>query len=202
MAEREINPVLKQVLEMGPVLLFVLGFFLLKAETYEIAGQEYKKFIVLTGCFVVLTVIATGILWRLTGTLSKMQLFTLVLVTVLGGLSVWLNDEKFIKMKPTLLYIVFAGILAFGVWRGQSYLDALMGSLIPMENEGWMILTRRFILFFLFLALANEVVWRTMSTGTWLTFKLVGITGGMFIFIMAQHKLFDKYAISDDAPKG
>lgn len=195
MSERAINPVLKQVLELGPVLIFVLGFFLLKSETYVINGHEYKKFILLTGVFVVLTVIATGLMWRLTGVLSKMQLFTLVLVTVLGGLSVWLNDERYIKMKPTALYLVFAGILAFGLRRGKSYLVVLMGSLLPMREEGWLILTRRFVYFFICLALANEVVWRTMSTGTWLTFKLVGITGSLFVFFIAQHKLFDKYAL-------
>ena len=93
-------------------------------------------------------VAATGLLWALTGRLSKMQLMTLVLVVVMGGLSVWLNDERFIKMKPTLLYLAFGGILGFGLLRGQSYLSAVMEEALPMQAEGWMILTRRLCAFF------------------------------------------------------
>lgn len=201
MAEKSINPILKQVLELGPLVLFFAGFFLLKADTYSVAGHQVARFILLTALFVPLTILATGILWLLTGTLSRMQVFTLVLVVVMGGLSVWLNDERYIKMKPTALYLAFSAILFFGLSRGKSYLSSLMGSILPMQPAGWMILTQRFALFFLGLALVNELVWRSMSTGTWLSFKLFGVTGAMFLFLLSQHKVFSTYVIEDDSAK-
>lgn len=201
MADKPINPILKQVLELGPLVLFFAGFFLLKADSYTVAGHVFDRFILLTALFVPLTIVATGALWLLTGSLSRMQVFTLVLVVLMGSLSVWLNDERYIKMKPTALYLGFAAILLFGLWRGQSYLSSLLGSVLPMQPAGWMILTQRFALFFLALALVNELVWRTMSTGTWLSFKLFGVTGAMFVFLLAQHKVFSAYGIDDDTKK-
>lgn len=201
MTQQPINPILKQVLELGPLVLFFAGFFLLKADTYTVAGHAVDRFILLTALFVPLTILATGILWLLTGTLSRMQLFTLVLVVFMGGLSVWLNDERYIKMKPTALYLAFSAILFFGLSRGQSYLSSLMGSVLPMQPAGWLILTQRFALFFLGLALVNELVWRNLSTGTWLSFKLFGVTGAMFLFLLSQHKVFSTYMIEDDTPE-
>ena len=199
--EKTINPILKQVLELGPLVLFFAGFFLLKADTYTVAGHVFDRFILLTALFVPLTIIATGALWLLTGSLSRMQVFTLVLVVLMGGLSVWLNDERYIKMKPTALYLGFAAILLFGLWRGQSYLSSLLGSVLPMQPAGWLILTKRFAYFFLGLALVNELVWRNLSTGTWLSFKLFGVTGAMFVFLLAQHKVFSTYMIEEDTKK-
>lgn len=199
--EKTINPILKQVLELGPLVLFFAGFFLLKADTYTVAGHVFDRFILLTALFVPLTIVATGALWVLTGSLSRMQVFTLVLVVLMGSLSVWLNDERYIKMKPTALYLGFSAVLFFGLWRGKSYLSSLMGSVLPMQPAGWMILTHRFALFFLGLALVNELVWRTMSTGTWLSFKLFGVTGAMFVFLILQHKVFSTYMIEDDTKK-
>lgn len=201
MSDKSINPILKQVLELGPLVLFFAGFFLLKADTYAVAGHAVDRFILLTALFVPLTILATGILWLLTGTLSRMQLFTLVLVVFMGGLSVWLNDERYIKMKPTALYLAFSAILFFGLSRGQSYLSSLMGSVLPMQPAGWLILTQRFALFFLGLALVNELVWRNLSTGTWLSFKLFGVTGAMFLFLLSQHKVFSTYMIEDNTPE-
>lgn len=201
MADKPINPILKQVLELGPLVLFFAGFFLLKADSYTVAGHVFDRFILLTALFVPLTIVATGALWLLTGSLSRMQVFTLVLVVLMGSLSVWLNDERYIKMKPTALYLAFAAILFFGLLRGQSYLHSLIGSVLPMHPAGWMILTKRFALFFLALALANEIIWRSLSTGTWLSFKLFGVTGAMFLFLLAQHKVFSTYMIDEDKPE-
>jgi intracellular septation protein len=117
-----------------------------------------------------------------------------------GGLSIWLNDERFFKMKPTMIYLLFAGVLGFGLLRGQSYLESVMDQALPMEREGWMILTRRVVAFFLGLAVANEVIWRTMSTDAWVNFKTFGLTLGTFAFFATQMGLFSKYGIeSDDA---
>ena len=200
MAVKKINPILKAVLELGPVLLFFIMFGRMKDQTYMIGGTEYSGFIVTTAAFVALICLTTGILWALTGHLSRMQILTLVLVVVMGGLSVWLNDERFIKMKPTLLYLIFAAVLGFGLLRGQSYLSAVLDAALPLREEGWMILTKRLALFFVGLAVANELVWRLMSDAAWVNFKTFGLTFAMFAFFLSQSKLLEAY--SDAEPRG
>ena len=198
MAVKKINPMLKLALELGPIVLFFIGFSRMKDQTFHILGKDYSGFIVMTAIFIALIVAATGLLWALTGRLSKMQLMTLVLVVVMGGLSVWLNDERFIKMKPTLLYLAFGGILGFGLLRGQSYLSAVMEEAVPLAPEGWMILTRRLAAFCFALAVANEAVWRLMSTEAWVNFKTFGLTAALFLFFMSQAKVLDRYGLPED----
>jgi intracellular septation protein len=195
--ERKINPGLKAAIEYLPIVVFFLGFVLIKDRTFSFGGRSYDGFIVMTALFIPLIMVTTGLLWWLTGKLSKMQLATLVLVIVFGGLSVWLNDERFFKAKPTMIYVLFAAILGFGLWRGQSYLKLVMGEALPMQAEGWMILTRRITWFFAGLAVANEVVWRTMSTEAWVNFKTFGLTAALFLFFMTQGKLLEKYGIEE-----
>ena len=197
-AAKKINPTLKMVLELGPVVLFFIGYIKLREEVFLIAGQEYKGFIIITAAFIPLMVLSTLALWKLTGHLSKMQLATLVLVVFMGGLSVWLNDERFFKMKPTLIYLLFGGALGIGLLRGQSYLKLVMEELMPLEHEGWMILTRRICLFFLALAVANEVIWRSFSTDTWVYFKTFGLPVAMFAFFMFQGKVFQEHGLPDE----
>ncbi|GAB1480948.1 inner membrane-spanning protein YciB [Paracoccaceae bacterium] len=199
MAEKKINPILKLALELGPVVLFFVMFGRLKDRTFTFGGADYSGFIVTTGAFILLIIATSALLWALTGKLSRMQMMTLVLVVVMGGLSVWLNDERFIKMKPTLLYLAFGGVLGFGLLRGQSYLRLVMDEALPMQAEGWMILTRRLTAFFFALAVANEAVWRLMSTEAWVNFKTFGLTAALFAFFMTQGKLFERY--SSEPPK-
>lgn len=189
---------LKTALELGPVIAFFVAYVMLKDETFMIGGREYSGFILVTAGFVPLMILSTGLLWKLTGHLSKMQVMTLVLVVVFGGLTVWLNDPKFIKMKPTILYLVFGGLLAVGLLRGQSYLKHVMEGAIPLDDAGWMILTKRLMLFFLALAAANELVWRMMSEAAWVNFKTFGLTAALFGFFMFQSKLFQKHGLEDD----
>lgn len=195
---KHVSPMIKGVLEYGPVLAFFVAYVLLKDKTFLVGGQEYSGFIAVTAAFVPLMVICSGLLWKLTGHMSKMQAVTLVLVVVFGGLSVWLNDERFFKMKPTLIYLIFGLILGFGLLRGQSYLRVVMEEALPMQHEGWMILTRRVCAFFFGLALLNEVIWRTQSTETWVSFKTFGLTLAILAFFMTQGKLFQKYGIEQD----
>lgn len=202
MAERKISGGLKMLLELGPVAAFFIGYIKLKDQIFTIGGTDYAGFIVVTAAFIPLILVCTGILWALTGKLSKMQVVTVVLVVVFGGLSVWLNDERFFKMKPTIIYTLFAAILGFGLLRGQSYLKSVMGELLPMHPEGWMILTKRLALFFAVLAVLNEVIWRGFSTEVWVNFKTFGLTAAMFLFFMTQSGVFSKYGIEtpkDDA---
>ena len=200
MAEKEINPMLKTALELGPVLLFFAAYLLIKDRVFQIGGREYDGFILVTAGFIPIMLLATAILWKLTGHLSKMQVVTVVLVTVFGGLSVWLNDDRFFKMKPTLIYLIFGGLLAVGLLRGQSWLRYVMEGMIPLDDTGWMKLTRRLMVFFFALAVLNEVIWRTMSTDAWVTFKTFGLTAAIFLFFLTQGSLFRDHGTetSDD----
>ncbi|RVV98745.1 septation protein IspZ [Mesobaculum littorinae] len=197
MAERQINPKLKTALDLGPVVLFFLGYIALRDREFVIGGTAYSGFVLITAAFVPILALSTLALWRLTGSVSKMQIVTLVLVVVFGGLTVWLNDERFFKMKPTLIYLIFGGLLGIGLLRGQSWLKLVMDGMIPLDSEGWMILTRRLCFFFLALAVLNEIIWRSMSTDAWVTFKTFGLTLAIFAFFMTQSRLFRDHGTSD-----
>lgn len=198
MAQRDVNPFVKSALEYGPVLLFFAAYFLLKDHSFTIRGQVYDGFILATAGFVPVMMFTTGLLAVLSGRVSPMQVLTLVLIVVFGGLSVWLNDERFFKMKPTFIYLVFAAILGVGLIRGQSYLRTVMEEMMPLQQAGWMILTRRLCLFFLALALLNEAIWRTQSTESWVWFKTFGLSLAVFGFFVAQGGLFKRYGEARD----
>jgi intracellular septation protein len=195
--EKEINPILKQVLELGPPLVFFLIYLMIRDETYLVAGVEYTGFIVATLVFVPILLVAMGILWALTGRLSRMQIFTAFMVVFFGGLTAWFNDERFFKMKTTIVYGFLAAILAIGLAQGRSYLAYVMSEMIPLKPEGWMLLTRRLTAFFVFLALLNEVIWRTLSTDTWVKIETFGFPVLMFLFLWTQIVALQKY--SDEA---
>ena len=199
MSERKINPAVKLVLELGPILLFFILYLRLRDQTYAIAGTDYSGFIIVTAIFVPLLALTTLILYRLTGKLAKMQIATLILVIVFGGLTIWFNDERFFKMKPTMIYVLFGGALAFGLMRGQSYLQFMMDEVMPLKPEGWMILTRRITAFFFGLAVLNEVIWRTMSTDAWVSFKTFGLTAAVFLFFITQGRLLTEYGVETDS---
>jgi intracellular septation protein len=198
--KKPVSPALKMGLELGPILAFFVGYMWLRDETYLIGGQEYGGFIVITAVFIPLMLASTGLLWWLSGHLSRMQVATIVLVTIFGGLTVWLNDERFFKMKPTIIYALFAGLLGVGLLRGQSWLQYVMDGVLPLKHEGWMVLTRRLALFFAVLAVSNEVVWRMMSTDAWVNFKTFVLPLALFGFFMTQGKVFERYA--SEPPEG
>ena len=198
MADKQVNNGLKSALEFGPVALFFIAYIWLKDEVFQFGGTDYEGFIIVTAGFVPLMILSTLALWKLTGTLSKMQIFTVVLVTVFGGLSVWQNDKSFLQMKPTILYLLFASILGFGLLRKQSYLQYMMGDMLPLEGRGWMILTQRMALLFLVLAILNELIWRNMSEEIWVYFKTFGLPSTIFGFFISQGRLFKEYGVSDD----
>jgi len=197
MSGKKISSAVKMGLELGPIVAFFIGYSFWKDEVFTIAGAEYGGFIVVTALFIPVMVASTLLLWRLTGVLSKMQVVTLVLVVVFGGLTVWLNDEAFFKMKPTIIYALFAAALGIGLLRGQSYLSLVMGEALPMAREGWMILTRRLMLFFAALAFANEAVWRLMSTDAWVNFKTFALPVALFAFFMSQGGLLARHSLAE-----
>ncbi|MEL7106144.1 MAG: inner membrane-spanning protein YciB [Pseudomonadota bacterium] len=193
MAERDVNPVLKQVLELGPPILFFFAYLRLRDQTFTIGGTEYEGFIVAAAGFIPVLLIAMGILWALTGKLSRIQIFTAFMVIVFGGLTVWFNDERFFKMKTTIVYGFFAVVLGIGLLQGRSYLAWVMSEFLPLRDEGWMILTRRLAVFFAALAIANEVIWRTMSTDAWVKIETFAFPALMFVFLMGQIMALQKH---------
>ena len=195
MSENQSPKWVKPLLEFGPIIVFFIAYTRMKDHTYSIGGTDYQGFIVVTLFFIPLLLVSTGVLWVLTRKISPMQIMTAILVTVFGGLTVWFNDEQFIKMKPSIIYLLFGGILGFGLLRGQSYLRMIMQDMIPLKKEGWMVLTRRFAFFFFSLALLNEIIWRFFSTEMWVYFKTFGITIALFAFFILQGSLLNKYAI-------
>ena len=199
MTEKQVNPALRGALEYGPIILFFAAYTFLKDQTFMVAGTEYSGFVAVTAMFIPVLVLATLAMWKLTGHLSKMQIVTLVLVIGFGGLSIWFNDERFFKMKPTMIYLLFAGLLGFGLMRGESYLEAVMDKALPLEREGWMILTKRLAVFFLLLAVANEAIWRMMSTDAWVNFKTFGLPVATFGFFMSQAGLFKRFGTDEEA---
>lgn len=198
MTEREpLAPWLKSALELGPVLAFLGAYVLLREREIVIAGTAYDGFVIATGAFVPLIAASTFALWRLTGAVSRMQIVTAVLVIVFGGLTVAFNDERFIKIKPTIIYLVFAGLLGLGLLRGQSYLQYVLEGALPLTHTGWMRLTRRTALFFAVMALANEVIWRSFSTDIFVAWDTFGQMGATMVFFMGQILLLKRHALPE-----
>lgn len=202
MSEKHINPVLKQVLELGPTLAFFAAYVWMKDKNFDIGGTSYSGFIVAAAGFVPVLLASIGVLWKLTGKLSRMQIMTAVLVIVFGGLTVWFNDERFFKMKTTIVYGLFAALLGVGLMQRQSYLAWIMSDFLPLQQEGWMILTRRLTACFAVMAAGNELVWRTMSTDTWVKIETFGFPILLFAFLWSQLVLLQKYLIEEDAGEG
>jgi len=192
----------KPALEYGPILAFFVAYLWLKDDVFEIGGRDYDGFIVVTAGFIPVFLLSMAALWRLTGHLSRMQAVTAVLIVVFGGLSVWFNDPRFFKMKPTMIYLLFGGVLGLGLMRGQSWLQVVMEGMMPLSHEGWMILTRRLMLFFFGLAVLNEAVWRTQSEEIWVYFKTFGLTAAIFVFFMTQGRLFQEHGPQDGDDQG
>lgn len=195
MSQKPINPILKQILELGPTVAFFVLYLKIKEKTFTIAGTEYSGFIMATIVFVPLLLAAMGALWALTGKLSRMQIFTAFMVIFFGGLTAWFNDKTFFMMKTTIVYGLFTVLLGIGLLRGRSYLKYVMEEFLPMQDEGWMKLTRRVTALFAALAIGNEIVWRTMSEETWVTIETFAFPAVTFVFLWSQIVMLQKYLI-------
>ena len=199
---RTIDPKLKALLEYGPLVVFFVAFLLLKEHTITLMGTDYSGVVGATLVFVPVLVLCTAAQWALTGTLSVMQMLTLVLVVVFGGLSIWLNDPRFFKMKPTIIYLLLAGLLGLGLALRRNWLGVAMGEMVPLAPEGWRKLTQRLVVLFVALAVLNEIVWRTQSDTTWVLFKTVGLIALTFVFLMANVPLIQRYALIPEENAG
>jgi intracellular septation protein len=196
-----ISPVVKQALELGPTLVFFAIYMWIKDDTFTIAGTPYSGFIIAALIFVPIIIGSIAALWYLTGTISRMQIFTAFMVIFFGGLTAYFNDERFFKMKTTIVYGSMAGLLTIGLLRGQSWLKVVMAEVLPMHQEGWMILTRRLAGMFAVLAVANEVVWRNMSNDAWVTIETFAFPVVLAAFLFLQIFTLQKFIIEDELKK-
>ncbi len=177
----QLNPLLKLALDLGPLVLF----FLVNAKL----GIFYA-----TGVFMAAVLVALVVSYVLIRRLPVMTVVSAVIVTVFGGLTIVLADETFIKVKPTIIYLLFAGTLFGGLILRKPLLEIVFDQMFHLTEEGWRKLTLRWAIFFLALAVVNEIVWRHFSTDTWVSFKVFGALPLTFLFAMLQVPLLNKYA--------
>jgi intracellular septation protein len=198
----QLNPLLKLVLDLGPLVLFFLAnsrpalFLPLVSPILpaDIAAGERVGIFVATAVFMVAIVAALAVSYAMTRHLPIMPLVTAVVVLVFGSLTLVLHDELFIKLKPTIIYVLFGAVLLGGLaWR-KPLLGMVFDSVFHLTEEGWRRLTLRWALFFFALAILNEIVWRTQSTDTWVSFKVFGVVPLTFLFAALQYPLLTKYA--------
>jgi len=164
MSEKQINPILKQALELGPSIAFFIIYRRIKDNVYTVGETDYSGIIVATAAFIPILLVAMIIMWALSGKLSRLHLFTGFMVIVFGGLTIYFNDERFLKIKTSVVYGFLGTVLTLGLLRGHSFLEWIMGEIMPMQHEGWMIFTKRIAILYFALVAANELVWRTQTT--------------------------------------
>lgn len=173
---------LKFVVELGPLVVF----FLMNSRAGIFWG---------TGCFIVATLISLVASRILFGRIPVMPLVSAVVVVVFGGLTLWLQDELFIKLKPTIVNSIFASVLFGGLLFGKSLLSYLFGDVFSLTEEGWRKLTFRWACFFVFLAVLNEFAWRLLTTDQWVSFKVFAIMPITMVFAISQVGLLQRHAL-------
>ena len=181
-AKKQLNPILKLTLDIGPLVLFFA------------ANSRFGIFAATAG-FMLAVLIALGVSYAFTRHIPLMTVVTAVIVLIFGGLTLVLHDATFIKLKPTIIYLLFGGTLLIGLLLGKSLLGVLFDQMFHLTDEGWRKLTWRWALFFFALAALNEIVWRNASTDFWVSFKLFGVVPLTFLFGALQMPLINKYSV-------
>ena len=199
MEKKEENSLTKSMLEFIPLLTFFLAYYYFP-NSNNLTGEELsvEKIIFATKVFVPILLFASLLSYLILRTISKMSLITALLVIFFGALTIWFRDPTFIKMKPTIIYLSFASILIIGLMRNRSLLQSLMGSTLALEERGWIVLTKRIIIFFISLAFLNELVWRYFGQDQWVNFKTFGMPILSLLFFAFQYRLFKKYLIDKE----
>ena len=198
---KQLNPLLKLALDLGPLVLFffanarpaLFAPFLTPWLPEGLVTGERAGIFAATAVFMVAVLIALVVSYALTRHLPMMALVTAVIVLIFGGLTLVLHDELFIKLKPTIIYVLFGGTLIGGLAFGKPLLGIVFDQMFHLTDEGWRKLTWRWALFFFALALLNEIVWRTQSTDVWVSFKAFGVLPLTLIFAALQYPLLQKY---------
>ena len=186
--KQQLNPYLKLVLDIGPLVLFF-------------AANARLGIFAATAAFMVAVLIALAVAYVMTRRIEIMPLVTAIIVLIFGGLTLVLHNETFIKLKPTIIYLLFGGTLIGGLAFGKSFLGILFDTVFDLTDEGWRKLTWRWALFFFALAVLNEIVWRTQTTEFWIGFKLFGFVPLTFLFAAAQYRLLMRYATDQPNPE-
>ncbi len=177
---------LKFLVELGPLVVF----FLMNARAGIFWG---------TGCFIAATLVSLVASRILFGRVPVMPLVSAVVVVIFGGLTLWLQDELFIKLKPTIVNAIFAGVLFGGLAAGKSLLRYLFGDVFALDEEGWRKLTFRWACFFVFLALLNAAAWRFLTTDQWVSFKVFAIMPITMVFALSQVGLLQRHQLTPPA---
>jgi len=197
---KELPPLLKLALELGPLVLF---FFAnargeMLVERFPALSAFGGPIFLATGVFMVAITISLGVSYALTRRLPVMPVVSGVVVLVFGALTLWLHDELFIKLKPTIVNTLFGCVLLGGLFFGKSLLGYVFDSVFRLDAEGWRKLTFRWGVFFFFLALLNEVVWRLFSTDFWVSFKVFGVMPITIAFTLAQMPLIQRHSLDQE----
>jgi intracellular septation protein len=201
-ASGDLKPqLIKLALELGPLVIFFLANA--RGEAILAAFPALKQWfpqpiLFATAVFMVTMVIALILSKAIMKRIAIMPLVTGVVVLIFGGLTLYLQDDTFIKMKPTIVNLLFGGVLLGGLPFGQSLLKYVFGEVYKLREEGWTVLTLRWGLFFLALAILNEIIWRNFSTDMWVTFKVWGIMPLTIVFSMLQLPALSKYAVDEE----
>ena len=180
--KKQLDPFLKLALDIGPLILFF-------------AANAKFGIYAATGTFMAAVLLALAVSYALTKHVAVMPLVTAAIVLVFGGLTLVLHDDLFIKLKPTIIYVLFGGTLLGGLAFNKPLLGMVFDSVFHLREEGWRKLTWRWALFFLALAVLNEIVWRTQTTDFWVSFKLFGVVPLTFLFAALQVPLLTKYSV-------
>ncbi|HZW47352.1 MAG TPA: septation protein A [Microvirga sp.] len=189
--EKRLPPLLKLALELGPLALF----FIANAYADRFGVAEGQRIFVATALFIGATLVALAVSYTLLRKLPIMPMVSGVVVVVFGGLTLFLQDETFIKLKPTIVNTMFGAILLGGLYFREPLLEIVLDSVFELTEEGWRKLTLRWALFFFALAALNEIVWRTQSTDFWVSFKVFGIMPLTIAFALAQTPLLLRYEV-------
>jgi len=181
MAEKQqLNPILKLALDIGPLVLFF-------------AANARIGIFAATAAFMAAVLVALAVSYAMTRHIAIMPVVTAVIVLIFGTLTLVLHNDTFIKLKPTIIYVLFGGTLLVGLLLDKPFLSILFDQMFHLTDEGWRKLTWRWVLFFFALAVLNEIVWRNFSTDTWVSFKLFGVVPLTFLFGALQFPLLTKY---------
>jgi intracellular septation protein len=180
-AKPQLNPFLKLALDIGPLVLFFA------------ANARFGIFTA-TAAFMAAVLVALIVSYAVTRHLAIMPLVTALIVLIFGTLTLVLHNETFIKLKPTIIYVLFGGALLGGLAFGKPLLGLLLDQMFELTDEGWRKLTWRWMFFFFALAVLNEVVWRNFSTDFWVSFKLFGVVPLTFLFGALQYPLILKFS--------
>ena len=176
--------IFKLLIDIGPLAVFFVFY----------TRSDLKTAIL---PFMIATIIAVLFSYIVEKKIPIMPTVGAVIILIFGGLTIYFDNETFFKMKPTIINILFAGILYGGIILNKSLLRYLLGAALKLQDKGWDILTKRWIGFFIALAILNEIIWRTQTTDIWVSFKVFGILPITFIFTLAQFSIIKKYQIED-----